>query len=132
MDDKDEIFVKNSVLEGTGVFAAKNFKKGEAVTKWKIQKILTHKQVQNLSEEESKYVSQVGKDAFIIIGEPERYINHSCSPNTQIQGNSDIAIRDIRKGEEITSDYSKEEYPAPFTCNCGEINCKKDIGKIFS
>ncbi|PIP76091.1 hypothetical protein CO134_00330 [Candidatus Kuenenbacteria bacterium CG_4_9_14_3_um_filter_39_14] len=58
---------------------------------------------------------------------PERYINHSCNPNTEVIDNCDMAIRDIKKGEEITSDYSKDNAVIHFRCNCGSKNCKKSI-----
>lgn len=41
--------------------------------------------------------------------EPERYINYSCNSNTIPKDNCDVVICKIRKGEEITSDYSKIE-----------------------
>ena len=56
--------------------------------------------------------------------EPEKYVNHSCNPNTKYGNYSDIVIRDIKKGKEITGNYSDidsindiEKY------NCRSINC---------
>lgn len=36
---------------------------------------------------------------------PERYVNHSETPNTKPVAKSDVAIRKIKAGEEITSSY---------------------------
>ncbi len=59
---------------------------------------------------------------------PERYVNHSCVANTQVKDFCDVAVRDISKGEEITSDYS-EGLLSGFSmrCNCGSKNCRKII-----
>ncbi|RLE47727.1 SET domain-containing protein, partial [Candidatus Woesearchaeota archaeon] len=57
-----------------------------------------------------------------------RWINHSCNPNCEtinINGHIWIvALRDIRKGEELSYDYGYslddfEEHP----CHCGSKNC---------
>ena len=44
---------------------------------------------------------------------PERYVNHSSDPNTiqNLKDKSDVAIRDIQKGEEITTDATKDDTP---------------------
>ncbi len=39
---------------------------------------------------------------------PEKFVNHSCEANTQVRNHGDIAIRNINKGEGITSDYGKK------------------------
>lgn len=45
--------------------------------------------------------------------EPARYVNHSKNPNTYQNPNNqcDIALRDIRKGEMITTDGAKDDIP---------------------
>jgi len=57
---------------------------------------------------------------------PERYVNHSCNPNTKVNNFSDIAIRNIEIGEEITSDYSGQGLEK-FKCKYGSEDCKKII-----
>ena len=58
-----------------------------------------------------------------------RLINHSCSNNCEYDGKGlklwVTAIRDIKKGEELTCDYGfgyDEDYKQ-FPCNCGSKNC---------
>ena len=43
--------------------------------------------------------------------EPDRYVNHSKKPNTyqDLVNKCDIASRDIKKGEMITCDASKDD-----------------------
>jgi len=57
-----------------------------------------------------------------------RYINHSCDPNCEIhiiQGRIWIvAMRGIKKGEELTYDYGYEfEDFEDHECKCGAENC---------
>lgn len=53
------------------------------------------------------------------------YTNHSCSPNGHFLGTTEIAIRDIAKGEEYVLDYRyfhcNPEHGFP--CACGNSNC---------
>ena len=60
---------------------------------------------------------------------PARLINHSCSNNCDYNGTGlklwVIAIKDIKKGEEITADYGfgyDEDYKQ-FPCKCSSKNC---------
>lgn len=115
-----DVIVKKSKIEGMGVFAARDFKKGEVILIWN-PKSLTKNEYYNLSDQESKYRHKDG-DSYSIMQPPERYVNHSCSPNTKPDDTSDIAVRDIKQGEEITSDYSGSSNPN-FTCNCGSNKC---------
>ena len=54
------------------------------------------------------------------------FINHSCAPNVGFSGNVVlIAMRDVRQGEELTTDYalfddSDEQMP----CRCGAPSCR--------
>ena len=52
--------------------------------------------------------------------------NHSCDPNTGIDGLNVIALRNIKKNEELTLDYSQflDENMEPFQCQCGSANCR--------
>lgn len=92
--------------------------------KWKSKKILTKQELKQLPKSELHYVSNYKPNEFLLQQAPERYVNHSCNPNTKVRNNSDIAINDIKKGEEITSDYSVAKIQQHFTCKCGSKNCK--------
>lgn len=116
-----DVIVKKSKIEGRGVFAARDFKKNEIVLTWH-PKSLTKVEFDNLSDQESKYRHKEG-DSYSIMQPPERYVNHSCNPNTSPFNSSDIAIREIKQGEEITSDYNGLSNPN-FICNCGSDKCK--------
>lgn len=60
--------------------------------------------------------------------EPEKYTNHSCDSNTKAKNFCDVAIKDIKKGEEITVDYTEALTPGTkMECNCKSKSCKKII-----
>ncbi len=122
----NDIIIKDSKIEGKGIFANRDFKKGEVVIKWDTSVVLTKEEVKKLPEKEKKYISPF-QGKFLLQQPPARYVNHSCDPNTKVvNDSSDVAIVDIKKGEEITSDYSIFYAPDEvMRCNCGSKNCKK-------
>jgi hypothetical protein len=120
-------YIRHSDIEGKGTFAARDFNKGEVVFQWDITHKISNEEYTKLAPEEKDYVSYLNGQ-YIEMQEPERYINHSCEPNTRVGECCDIAIRDIKKGEEITSDYSRGLAPGEeMKCNCGSENCKRII-----
>ena len=123
----DKVIIKNSSVDGKGVFALRDFKKGEIVLHWDISHTLPKEKVENMTKEERKYISFLdGK--YVIMQESEKYVNHSCEPNTTAKNFCDVAIKDIKAGEEITADYTEELPPnTSMKCNCGSENCKKII-----
>jgi len=120
-----DVVVKKSKIHEKGVFANRAFKKGQIVMKWDTSKLLTKEEADNLPEKEKRYISPF-KGKILLQQPPARYVNHSCDPNTKVAGNSsDVAIKDIKKGEEITSDYSVFFVPGEtMECHCGAKKCK--------
>lgn len=124
----DFVLIKKSKIHGKGVFANRGFKKGEIVIQWKTQNLLTQKELEELPSKEKRYVSYFKDGKYILYGIPERYVNHSCATNTKTKNGADVAVRTIKKGEEITANYLKEGVPhLNFKCQCGSKNCKKLI-----
>ena len=121
------VVVKKSRIEGLGVFAARNFKKGELVLRWDISRQLSEEEVKQAPENEKRYLAFSG-GKWVLQLPPAKYVNHSCEPNTFVKGFCDIAKRGIKKGEEITSDYSTVPEPEMnMKCNCGSKKCRKTI-----
>lgn len=122
-----DIIVKKSKIEGSGVFAGRDFKKGEIVIKWDILHQLTAEEVKKLPESQKRYVTFL-EGKYILMQPPARYVNHSCDANTYTDNFCDIAKRDIKEGEEITGDYSEDETPGfEMECSCGSKDCRKVI-----
>ena len=115
--------IKNSKINGKGLFVTDLIKKGETVVAWN-PKVLTKEEASKLPAEEQKRYLYSDGDNMLWMQPPERYMNHSCDPNTQVVGRSDVALRDIQKGEEITSDYLDSD-TEDFACNCGAKNCRR-------
>ncbi len=114
--------------KGLGLFADRNFKKGETVIHFKADLVATSKASPEAVTVDDKFCI----DTKWLV--PEAFINHSCSANTKIDvvGFRYIAIKNIRKNEEITYDYNTTEYDMKksgddFQCECGSKNC---LGRI--
>ncbi len=123
-----DIIVKKSKIEGLGVFANRDFKKDEVVIKYGKSKKINKNEYEALPKEEKSRVSLVNGE-YIHFQAPERYVNHSCDANIYSKDFCDVAKRDIKKGEEITSDYDEEGgLNANFKCRCGSKDCR-DIVK---
>lgn len=90
-----DIIVKKSNIHGKGVFAWRDFLKWEIVLKWKKMNI-SNKRFLLLDEEEKNQVSEISWK-YILMQTPEKYVNYSCDPNTNIIDYCDVAIKNIRK-----------------------------------
>ena len=134
--------VKKSRVHGSGIFASKNIKKGVQIIQYIGEKI-SKKEGDLRSEKRLKrylhskktgsvYIFELNS-RFDIDGSPRynkaRYINHSCDPNCEVYGTGlkvwVYAIRDIKKGEELTYDYGfgfDQDYK-DFPCKCGSKEC---------
>jgi SET domain-containing protein len=119
------IIIKDSEIDGKGVFAKRDFKEGEIIIDWAdCSEKLTKEQFDKLSEDEKRYVSFVD-EVCVLMKSPAKYVNHSCDANTYVVDFCDVAKKDIKSGEEITGDYISEDAPiSGFKCNCGSNKCK--------
>lgn len=107
---RKKVYVAPSPIHGYGIFAKQDLKKGEVVYR------ITGKRVHWIVKD--KKTAQAGEDWFGL-GEniwidPEggipRYQNHSRNPSCGIRGSVTVcALRNIKKDEEITIDYSITE-----------------------
>jgi hypothetical protein len=70
-------------------------------------------------------------DAFghhVLCWDHSRYFNHSCDANCLSAGyDFEIAIRDIRCGEELTDDYGTLNLREAFRCACASPGCRLQI-----
>ena len=117
------VVAEPSPIHGTGLFAKRDFKKGEVVVMWNPLKHLPKEEIPTLSDEDKHALSELPDGTYIVNGAPARYVNHSCDANTTAEGMKDVAVREIKAGEEITANYGSEG-GLEFSCACGTTNCK--------
>jgi SET domain-containing protein len=109
---------------GMGFFADEEIKNGTKIVQYIGPKVLN----KNADEEPHDYFFWVNKK-YSIDGSPlynmARYVNYSHDPNAEsVDEGGKIyftAIKDIKKGEEITIDYGDwhyNEWIAPHGCKC--------------
>jgi uncharacterized protein len=76
------------------------------------------------------YPVQIDDNKYIDLGEPAKFINHSCTPNCGLNERLElIAITTIKHGEELFWDYSTSmlERGWKMQCGCGEPHCRQVI-----
>lgn len=113
---------------GRGLFAKRVMKKGEEIFKFTGETI-------NFKQTLDKEINfgdplQIGKDMYLDLEEPMRFINHSCNPNAGIINNVTlITVEDIQEQGEIYFDYSTtmDEDHWVMQYKCGNANCRNTI-----
>ena len=126
--------IKKSNIDSRGLYAAKNIKAGTIVIHYK-GKLITKKE----TEKNPKYDNDKAIYLFNLnsrydldgdfANNTARLINHSCSPNCEVDGKGlklwIYALKDIKKGEELSYDYGfgYDENYKDFVCKCRAKNC---------
>ena len=128
------VVIKKSKIQGKGVFTNKGFVAGEEILK--IDDSHAVKSKDELTDFQNKYEADWLLKKIVIMQPPERYINHSCDPNSYIKTINGVrrvvAMRPIGKGEEILYDYViNGYYDSAMKCNCGSKNCRKILNCNF-
>lgn len=106
-------FVGPSKIHGNGVIAKKNIKKGEII--FVIKGELLHWNPDIPQPKNSEMWVGIDRNIWIDPHGVTRYLNHSSNPNSGIRGRVVLrAIKNIKRGEEITIDYSTTEEYTPW------------------
>jgi uncharacterized protein len=136
--------VRESAIHGRGVFAKKAFLKGDVLLEIDDSDPVIDRG--KLTPEQEifidLFVAVDGKQKTTWMKSPERFINHSCAPNSYVQTDMSSGVRriwalkNIGKGDELTWDYALniwEEWIGPVPCHCGAENCRRIIqGNYFT
>ena len=128
----EKVYIKKSKIAGKGIFANHNIKKNETIL------IFSGKVVKDSYGPNYQIGSKwlgIGKCVWLNISKdnPGRFTNHSCNPNAGFNGNRTlVAMKNIKKNEEITFNYSiTEDDPYwKMKCSCRSKNCRKTIRSI--
>ena len=127
---------------GKGLFANKNFKEGELITEIDLSGLKSYSSEEIKVHPQNEHADYVGRGRYVISSHPYAYMNHSCDPNVLVKHETIArskyyAMRDIKKGEQLTYDYGvnamdqidKELWR--IKCKCGSKNCRKILSTCF-
>lgn len=122
-----EVLVNDSPIGGKGLFVNEVVKKGQKILKFDGPIISWDETVKRGRE---NHVVPIGIEKYVDIGERESFVNHSCDPRAGFSDETTlIALRDLKKGDEITFDYSLVTADGwTMDCRCGSKNCRGTIG----
>jgi len=124
------VYVKETTNKGRGIFAARDILKDETILEF-TGPLVKIEDMEGIPQQVWDHLYNVGVDEYIIVREPAVRTNHSCDPNAGIKKDVFlVAMRNIKKDEEITFDYSltiADDWK--LQCACGSPSCRKIIGK---
>ena len=119
--------------KGKSVFADSDIRKGDFICEF-TGPVYTMEEYKKLHDPCNNHFLQIDDDRFMgPSGNADDLINHSCNPNcglTYRNGRVElIAITGIRKGEELTFDYSTtmDEDCWEMDCLCGDPLCRGTV-----
>lgn len=130
-----KIVISDSGIQGKGIYADEDIKTGELI------QYISGKKVKKLPKDKNDSLSipnwfGLSRQYWIDPEEgPFRYLNHSCEPNAAIKGTKSlVAMKPIKKGQEITMDYSMTDADPlwEMDCLCGTKSCRHTIRSIHS
>ena len=126
--------IKKSKIDNRGLYAKRDIKDRTRIIEYK-GKIVTKKHVEKntkFDNEKAIYLFNINKK-YDLDGDfkynTARLINHSCDPNCEVFGTGlkvwVYAIRNIKKGEELSYDYGFgfDKDFKDFPCKCGSKKC---------
>jgi len=132
-----DVLVNPSPIHGFGVFAARDFAKGETVLVLDDSRVVDEAHPLRTEAGEFDYhCDYLAGGKVVLQPSPERHVNSSCDPNTYVKTVRGVrrmlARRAIRAGEEITSDYIINCHGGiVWRCNCGSEQCRLVIPSSF-
>ncbi len=137
-----KLIVQPSPVHGNGVFANQDIGRTELISEYKGARVLW----QNVVQRASSYGKTPGHTFLFDVGNGTvidgarggnsvRWMNHSCEPNCKAYVSDGrvfiYALKDIRRGEELTIDYGlvvegtrTDEVRELYRCHCGSPNCR--------
>ena len=126
--------IKKSKIDKNGLYANQDIKKGTRIIEYKGKIITVRQSESNPKYDNGKaiYLFNINKK-YDLDGDfkfnTARLINHSCDPNCEVFGKGMkvwvYAMKDIKKGEELSYDYgfSFDKDFKQFPCRCRAKNC---------
>lgn len=119
-------YLKQTKNKGVGLFAAEDIPAGTITWRYHalFDRVITDETYHTLNNIERDfldyYATHEDDDMWHLSVDNDRFLNHSENPNiAYVGGNIEIALRDIKKDEEMTIDYREID-----------IECRKNLGFI--
>lgn len=131
----NKIGAKESQIHGMGLFTERAVARGKFVAYIKGKISTVNRDLLSTPQEAQMHPDWVGisMSYWIDPAIPFKYINHSCDPSCGIRGRVELhALRDLKRGDEVTIDYSTVEVNPywQMKCRCGAKNCRKIIRSL--
>ena len=115
------VFAKTDIPEGTIVYVKDSLELEVSPTEY-----LNHSK--EMQEAIEKYYYKDQRGYRIISWDFAKYVNHCCNCNTISTGYGfEIAIRDIKAGEQITDEYGIFNLDEVMPLSCVHENCRKQL-----
>lgn len=131
---------RQNAVEGYGIYAVQQINKGKIVFQGeeKAQRMATKRHIQKTWSDAQitdfkRYAYPVSDAVYLLWdNNPAEWSpqNHSCHANTRYDGLNVVALRAIKKDEELTLDYADflDDTAETFACSCGAKNCRGIVG----
>jgi CDGSH-type Zn-finger protein len=131
----DSVVVNPSDIEGLGVFAARPFQSNDVILAIDDSRVVG-RDTPLTADEQERHCDYLEAGKVVLMQPPERYINHSCDPNTYVKTVNGkrfvIARREIQTRDEVTYDYSVNGGgDTIWLCRCGASRCRRNIHSDF-
>ena len=129
--------VRPSAIEGLGIFAVRLFSAGVLIRTVNVVREITPEAPLRPEVGERRDHCDYPDGKVVLIGPPDRHLNHSCDPNAWLRYAGPacqiVARRPIGRGEEITCDYSINLTAGDtWPCRCGATRCRGQVvGDFF-
>jgi hypothetical protein len=135
--------VRNSLIHGRGVFAARKIRKGTTIIEYRGERTTWAKASRRPDSDPGNpyhtFIFELDDGKVIDAGRrgnAARWINHSCDPNCETYEDEEGRVfiearRKIPRGEELTYNYRlswegrvTRKVREGFACRCGTARCK--------
>ena len=136
-------YIGPSEIHGFGLYAGEDIKKGDSI--WQYNQITTQifwkKQFLQICSTLSYWAlkdfitfSYLRSGSIYYVTDRTRFINHSLSPNIAFKNDkTEIAVRDIKAGEEITENYLLSyDTNDFFHLNFDSVSTKEELIQMLS
>ena len=129
--------MRPSGIEGLGIFVTEPVRAGQRIRRINVAREVTPLQPlrEDLGERQDHCDYPDGK--VVLLGFPDRHVNHSCDPNAYVAYDEErcflVARRDIPGGDEVTCDYNINiTGGTAWPCRCGAPRCSGTVvGDFF-